>query len=117
MDSSCYAEYIALHDVSQEVTFLQQLLDGLELPILDATPLYCNNNAARQLMEDQRWHVKIKHFQVNYHSMRHLIALHELKVLHVCSSENVADIFTKALGPTDFACHCAYLGIHSAHII
>src|SRR6201996_2708866 len=28
-DSSCYAEYIALHNASHEIVFLRQLLDGL----------------------------------------------------------------------------------------
>ena len=30
-DSSCYAEYIALHDAGHKVTFLRQLLSGLQL--------------------------------------------------------------------------------------
>ena len=31
-DSSCYAKYIALHNVGHEVAFLRQLLNGLQLP-------------------------------------------------------------------------------------
>jgi hypothetical protein len=37
-DSSCYAEYIALHEASHEVTFLRQLLSGLDFPISGGSP-------------------------------------------------------------------------------
>ena len=104
-------EYIALHSTSQEVLFFCQFLDGLDMPILDTTPLYCDNDALRQLTEDQRWHSKIKHFWVHYHTMHKLMENDKLVILRICSSENVADILTKPLGPRDFACLQYYLGI------
>ena len=58
-ESSCYADYISLHDTSHEVIFLQQLLDGLLMPMHELTPLYCDNKAAQQLTEDQHWHSKV----------------------------------------------------------
>ena len=97
-DSSCYAEYISLHDASHEVIFLRQLLDGLRMPPSQPTPLYCDNDTARQLTEDQRWHAKVRHFRVRYHSTRELVDFGELKVVAVRSSDNTADILTKALG-------------------
>jgi hypothetical protein len=101
-DSSCHAEYISLHDASHKVIFLRQLLDGLHLSLTEPTPLYCDNDAARQLTEDQRWHAKVRHFCVKYHSTRDLVELDELKVLHVRSSDNTADILTKSLSRADF---------------
>ena len=115
-DSTCYAEYIAIHSASHEVLFFRQFLDGLHMPVLAATPLYCDNQAARQLTEDQRWHAKIKHFRVRYHSIRELVDNDELLVHGVRSSNNVADILTKPLGPTDFARLRHYLGIRSARV-
>jgi hypothetical protein len=58
-DLSCYAEYISLHDAFHEVIFLRQLLNGLALLPSDPTPLYCDNNTACQLTEDQHWHSKV----------------------------------------------------------
>lgn len=63
-DSTYYAEYITVHDATHDVLFFRQFLDGLDMPILDATPLYCDNDSARQLTEDHRWHGKIKRFCV-----------------------------------------------------
>jgi hypothetical protein len=77
----------------------------------EATPLYCDNNAARQLTEDQRWHSKVRHFRVRYHSTRDLVDTDELKVIGVRSSDNMANIFTKSLSCADFECLRLYLGI------
>ena len=115
-DSSCYSEYIAVHEASHELIFFRQFLDGLDMPVFDATPIYCDNDAARQLSEDQRWHAWIKHFRVRYHTIRDLVVLDEMKVLGVRSADNVADIFTKPLGPTDFARLRRYLGIRPPRI-
>lgn len=59
-DSSCYAEYIALHDSSQEVAFLRELLAGLEFGTASPTPIHCDNNAARRLAEDHVGHPNVK---------------------------------------------------------
>ncbi len=82
-DSSCYAEYITLHDTSHKTIFLQQLLDGLGLAQPHPTPLHCNNDAASHLAKDQMWHPQVKHIQVKYHLIQKLIANSELTVMRV----------------------------------
>jgi hypothetical protein len=37
-DSTCYSEYIAMHEASHELLFFRQFLDGLDMPIFDTTP-------------------------------------------------------------------------------
>ncbi len=82
-DSSCYAEYIALHNTSHKTIFLQQLLDGLGLAQPHPTPLHCDNDATSRLTEDQMWHPQVKHIQVKYHLIWELIANSELMVMRV----------------------------------
>jgi hypothetical protein len=60
-DSSCYAEYIALHDSSHEVAFLRELLAGLHFGTSHPTPIHCNNDAAHCLAEDHVGHPNVKH--------------------------------------------------------
>ena len=85
--------------------------------MFDMTPLYCDNDAARQLTKDQRWHARIKYFHVCYHTICDLVNFDEMKVLSICSLDNVADIFIKPLGPTDFARLRHYLGIRLARVV
>jgi hypothetical protein len=99
-NSSCYAEYIALHEASHEIVFLRELMPHLLHPITSPTTLYCDNNAASQLAEDHVWHAHVKHIRVKYHYIRELVANSELSVARVRSSENTADILTKALNRT-----------------
>jgi len=113
-DSSCYVEYISLHDASHKVIFLQQLLDGLALLPSGAMPLYCDNDMARQLTEDQHWHSRVQHFQVKYHSTRELVESKELSVLRIQTADNTANILTKSLNCPNFERLRQYLSIYDA---
>ncbi len=60
-DSSCYAEYMALHDAAHKAIFLRQLLDRLHLLPSSPTQLLCDNDTASRLTEDHVWHSHTKH--------------------------------------------------------
>jgi hypothetical protein len=110
-DSSCYAEYIALHDASHEAVFLRQLLDGLRFLPSGATTLFCDNDAASRLSEDHIWHSHTKHIRVKYHYTRELVLAGDISVLRVGSKDNIADILTKLLARIDFQRLRHYLGV------
>ena len=110
-DSSCYAEYIALHEASHEATFLRQLLSGLDLLDSGPTTLYCDNDAASKLTEDHMWHSRVKHIRVKYHHIRELVANGDLDVQRVRSSDNTSDILTKPLNRGDFLRLRLFLGL------
>jgi hypothetical protein len=110
-DSSCYAEYIALHDATHEIVFLRQLLEGLHILPSGATPLFCDNDAATRLAEDHVWHSHTKHIQVKYHSTCEHVLAGNIAVSRVGSKDNTADIFTKPLAHLDFQRLRHYLGI------
>jgi hypothetical protein len=110
-DSSCYAEYIALHDASHEEVFLRELLSGLRLLPSEASKLYCDNDAASQLTEDHMWHSRVKHIRVKYHYVRERVQDGELSIQRVRSSDNTADILTKPLSRVDFQRFRRFLGL------
>ncbi len=110
-DSSCYAEYITLHHAGKELIFLRELLEGLGHPHASATPLHCNNDAARRLAEDPSNHANVKHFHVKYHTTRDLVEWGLAHVARIRSSDNIADILTKALTKPDFEHLCSKLGL------
>ena len=110
-DSTCYAEYIALHESSHEAIFLCQLLDDIGFPCCSSTPLHCDNDAATRLAEDHVFHSQVKHIRVKLHSIRDAIAFGDIKLLQVRSEDNSADILTKSLGRSDFLRLRSYLGL------
>ena len=110
-DSSCYAEYIALHKASHEAIFLRQLLHGLHLLSPLATPLYCDNDATSLLTEDHIWHSQVKHIHVKYHYIRDQVSDGKISITCIKSADNTTNIFTKPLGRSDFTRLCQYLGL------
>jgi hypothetical protein len=101
-DSSCYAEYIALHDSSHEVAFLHELLTGLRFAPPTATPLLCDNDAARHLAKDHVSHPNVKHIHVKFHHICELVEDGTVALTCVRSADNTADILTKPLSRNDF---------------
>jgi hypothetical protein len=110
-DSSCYAEYIALHDSSHELAFLRELLSGLGFAPAAATSLLCDNDAARRLAEDHVGHPNVKHIRVKFHHIRKLVEDGTISLTRVRSLDNTADILTKPLARGDFLRLRHYLGI------
>ncbi len=110
-DSSCYAEYIALHHAGKELIFLCKLLEGLGHAPSSPTPLHCDNDAARRLVEDPSNHANVKHFRVKYHSTYDLVEEELARVAPIRSSENVGDILTKPLAKPDFERLRSMLGL------
>ena len=110
-DSSCYAEYIALHEAAREATFLRALLDALNFLPSTPTPIFCDNIAASILTEDHVWHPRTKHIRVRYHSVREMVTNQEINVTRVSSKDNTADILTKPLNRPDFLRLRSHLGL------
>ena len=111
VDSSCYAEYIALHDSSHEVTFLHELLSSLHFRTSLPTPIHCNNDVVHCLAEDHIGHPNVKHIRVKFHHIRELVDDSSVSLLRVRSTDNTADVLTKPLAWGDFLCFQHYLGI------
>jgi len=110
-DSSCYTEYITLHEASHKTTFLCQLLDRIGFLPKEPTPLHYDNDTASHLTEDQTGHPSIKHIQVKFHSIWQLVEEESIKITCVRSVDNMANILTKPLGRSDFLQLRHYLGI------
>ena len=95
--SSAEAEYRAVANRVAEATWLRQLLQELRAPLRRATLVYCDNISAVYMTSNPVQHQRTKHIEIDLHFVRERVAVGDLRVLHVPTSSQYADIFTKGL--------------------
>jgi hypothetical protein len=100
--SSAEAEYRAVANCVAESVWLRQLLLELHQPVSKATVVYCDNISATYLSTNPVQHQRTKHVEIDLHFVRDRVSLGEVRVLHVPTSSQYADIFTKGLPTTVF---------------
>jgi hypothetical protein len=65
---------------------------------LDGSPLLlCDNNSAIFLAQNPVAHKRVKHIDIDYHFVLESVSAGQLRVSHVSTSLQLADIFTKGL--------------------
>ncbi|GJY90382.1 ribonuclease H-like domain-containing protein [Tanacetum coccineum] len=73
------------------------LLRELHTPLSSATIVYCDNVSVVYLSSNPVQHQRTKHIEIDIHFVRDLVATGQVRVLHVPSRFQYADIFTKGL--------------------
>ncbi|KAE8731176.1 Detected protein of unknown function [Hibiscus syriacus] len=96
--SSAEAEYRSMAVTTAELTWLNGLANELGLERKCPVKLYCDNKAALQIAANPVYHERTKHIEIDCHFIREKIQEGFIKTEFVSSSEQLADIFTKALG-------------------
>jgi len=94
--SSAEAEYRAVAHVVAECCWLRQLLQELHIQLPSATVVFCDNVSAVYMTANPVHHKRTKHIEIDIHFVREKVALGEIRVLHVPSSHQFADM-TKGL--------------------
>ena len=100
--SSAEAEYRAVANAVAECSWLRQLLQELSRPVDRATVVYCDNVSAVYLSANPVHHRRTKHIELDIHFVREQVALGHIRVLHVPTSQQFADIMTKGLPTASF---------------
>jgi hypothetical protein len=109
--SSTESEYIAASEGAKDACWLHMLLRGLTVPVDSATTLFCDNNSAIILANDQSLHIRAKHIDIRYHHIRDCVEKNKIRLLRVPTEDNTADTLTKALPHPAFIRHRSGLGI------
>ena len=58
------------------------------------------------------YHARTKHIEIHYHYVREKVIEGEIDLAYVKTNDQVADIFTKALGKDKYAWFRDALGVH-----
>ena len=95
--SSAEVEYRGVANVVSETCCLRNLLLELNCPIPTATLVYCDNFSAVYLSGNPVNHQRTKHIEMDIHFVREKVERGDVRVLHVLSRFQIADIITKGL--------------------
>jgi hypothetical protein len=99
-----------------EATWLRQLLLELHQPLQRATVIYCDNVSAVYLSTNPVQHQCTKHVEIDLHFVRERVAAGAVRVLHVPTTSQFADIFTKGLPSSVFLEFRSSMNVRSADV-
>lgn len=95
--SSAEAEYRAVANAVAETSWLRQLLHELYAPPSKATLVYCDNVSAVYLSTNLVQHQRTKHVEIDLHFVHERVDVGAVRVLHVPTTSQYANVFTKGL--------------------
>ena len=114
--SSTEDEYMAVTDASKEGISLQSLYIEIKLwnPSKQSQQpqlILFDNNGAIELAKNPKHHDRMKHIDIRHHFIREAIESKLIELQRVDTSQNTADIFTKALSVELHQKHAKGLGL------
>ncbi|GKE10766.1 ribonuclease H-like domain-containing protein, partial [Tanacetum coccineum] len=112
--SSAEAEYQGVANAVAETCWLRNLLRELHTLLSTATLVYCDNVNAIYLSSNPVQHQRTKHIKIDIYFVRDLVAAGHIRVLHVPSRYQYADIFTKGILTVLFDEFCSSLSVRSS---
>ncbi|XP_021760604.1 uncharacterized protein LOC110725431 [Chenopodium quinoa] len=107
--SSTEAEYrsmsqtTSMSQTADEVVWIDGLLEDLWIQVPKPITLFCDNVAAQHIADnpcfhERTKHLRRKHYKLDVHYVRENVQLGFIKIAHVSSALQLADIMTKPLG-------------------
>jgi hypothetical protein len=100
--SSAEAEYRAVANGVAEAAWLRQLLHELHSPLATSTLVFCDNVSVVYLSTNPVQHQRTKHVKIDLHFVHERVACGAVRVLHVPTTSQFADVFTKGLSSVVF---------------
>ncbi|GJS92283.1 ribonuclease H-like domain-containing protein [Tanacetum coccineum] len=94
---SAEAEYRWVANAVVDTSWIRNLLRELHTPLFTATLVYCDNVSAVYMSANPVQHQRTKHIEIDIHFVRDKVAVGHVRVLHVPSRFQYANIFTKRL--------------------
>ncbi|PKU86178.1 Retrovirus-related Pol polyprotein from transposon TNT 1-94 [Dendrobium catenatum] len=100
--SSTEAEYRALATAATDLIWLRRLLAEFHISSTKPTLLLCDNISVIALAHNPIFHARTKHVEIDFHFIRDCIKNQVLKIAHVYTADQLADLFTKSLSISRF---------------
>ena len=104
-------EYIAASMACCEAVWLRKLFSELFGHVLDTTVILCDNQSGIWLSKNPVFQDRSKHIDIRYHFIRDMVQRGAVRLDHIGTDEQVANILTKLLGKVKFLTFRESLGV------
>lgn len=94
--STIEVEYVATTKACQKMAWLQSFLGELEKKF-DDCKLYSDSQSAIHIAKNSMFHSRTKHIDIKYHFVRSFLEDGKFSLEKIYTSENPADMLTKAV--------------------
>jgi transposase InsO family protein len=109
--STAEAEYVAATHAAKEGIWLRRVAGEILLSEPEPMMLYCDNQAALKLAQDDNYHARTKHIDIRYHFIRDVVQRGLIELQYCPTDDMTADILTKALPRWKVSQHALGLGL------
>jgi len=91
------AEYMDIVEASKEALWLRELVETFSI-IQDSIRVHCDSQSAIHLAKDHRYHKRMKHIDVRYHTIRQWVVDDKvIDLVKISTKKNPGDIMTKTI--------------------
>ncbi|KAL2226639.1 UNVERIFIED_CONTAM: hypothetical protein Sindi_2022600 [Sesamum indicum] len=97
-----------------ELLWVSFLLRDLDIPVSLPIPFWCDNKAVLHISANPIFHERTKHLNIDWHLVRDQFKLDFISPSHIRSSDQLADLFTKALHSPAFPHLLSKMGLSSS---
>ncbi|CAL9220910.1 unnamed protein product [Arabidopsis halleri] len=87
---------------TKELLWFARMLKDLHIQVTTKPKLFCDNKSSLHIANNPVFHERIKHVEIVCHTTRDQVKNGFMKVFHVSTNNQLADILTKALHPGPF---------------
>ncbi|KAI3493174.1 hypothetical protein L1887_42164 [Cichorium endivia] len=108
--STAEAEYVAAAACTSQIIWIQSQLKDYAIN-MRKIPLFCDSQSAIRICHNPVQHSKTKHIALRYHFIKSHVEEGNIEVHFVHTTEQLADIFTKALNEEAFTRNVRGLGM------
>lgn len=109
--SSAEAEYRSMAYALRELKWIKQLLQAFGVPHRQPMKLFCDSKSAIYIAANPVFHERTKHIESDCHQVRDAVQDKLITTEHIRTTEQPADLLTKALHPSSFLYLLSKLGI------
>jgi hypothetical protein len=107
--SSTEAEYMEAAVMGRMYLYCRSVMWDLGVPQCSAAIAYEDNDACTMMAQAQKPTPRARHIDIKYHVICQWVEDDLMRLERISTTMNIADIFTKQLGPLLYRRHCDYL--------